>query len=392
MIIAPLPLDEQLRLQDLYSYDILDTHSENDFDELVELASQICKTPISLITLLDKDRQWFKAKNGLTETGTARDVAFCSHAILQDEVFVVEDAAKDERFCDNPLVTGDLNIRFYAGAPIISPSGNKLGTICIIDNKPKTLSKKEERALLLISNQVTKLLEIRRKNILIRKRAKEIIALKSKLVNDVVLEKEINEKALAANLHEDFAQLLASSILYLNMAETQFEKKPFIDIAKKQLHEVLAGLKSLSYKMSPPVISWLTNQQLVEEFIEKISATFPFQITLTKNIDDIACSAEEAGFAMRIIEQWLKILMYKSEISIVNISIATSDSEFTIAIEDDSSIIDFAGREKEIFNSIISDTINSKGGIIDLSVSSFGTNLLKINIPLVKFSPELAKA
>ena len=136
MLIAQLPTNENNRLRDLYSYDILDTPAETDFDELVELASQICKCPISLITLIDKDTQWLKSKKGIEKTQTPRDVAFCSHAILQDDVMVVENALEDERFHDNPLVTEDPNIRFYAGAPIVSPAGHKLGTVCIIDSEP----------------------------------------------------------------------------------------------------------------------------------------------------------------------------------------------------------------------------------------------------------------
>ncbi len=140
MITAAIPASETLRLVDLDSYDIMDSSAEDDFDELVELASQICNSPISFISLLDKDRQWFKSKKGIDDTQSDRDVAFCAHAILQDEVFVVEDASKDIRFVGNPFVTGDAHVRFYAGAPIVSPAGHNLGALCVIDHKPKTLS------------------------------------------------------------------------------------------------------------------------------------------------------------------------------------------------------------------------------------------------------------
>lgn len=170
MYTPPILINEHERLQDLYEYNILDTHAESDFDELVELASHICKCPISLIALLDKDRQWFKAKIGLEISDMPRDVAFCSYAILQDDVMVVEDTTKDERFCDNPTVIGFPNVRFYAGVPIISPAGHKLGTICIADRKPRVLLSEERRILKLLANQATKLLEIRKKNILIKEK------------------------------------------------------------------------------------------------------------------------------------------------------------------------------------------------------------------------------
>jgi GAF domain-containing protein len=132
---AAILQDEDLRLKELQSYNILDTEGERDFDQLVELATLICQSEISLVTLIDKDRQWFKARKGLSIHETPRQVSFCAHTILQDEVFVVHDAAEDERFWDNPLVTDAPHIRFYAGAPIVSESGFNLGTVCVIDKR-----------------------------------------------------------------------------------------------------------------------------------------------------------------------------------------------------------------------------------------------------------------
>ncbi len=161
MIEAPLLPEEADRLKALYKYDILDTEPEGIFDDVVELASCICNTPIALISLIDADRQWFKAKIGLDASQTDRSMAFCSHAILNDHILEVSDALEDERFADNPLVTGDPNIRFYAGAPVITNDGYKLGTICAIDTVPHKLNKNQQKALRSLANQVRANLDLR---------------------------------------------------------------------------------------------------------------------------------------------------------------------------------------------------------------------------------------
>jgi signal transduction histidine kinase len=164
VIVPTLPDNERERLDALYSYGILDTDAESDFDELVKLASHICNTPISLITLIDQDRQWFKAKQGLDVDGTSREVAFCAHAIHQDSLMVVDDAQLDPRFVENPLVTGSPDIRFYAGMPLSTPTGFKLGTLCVIDTIPHHLTPIQREALEILGKQVMKLMELRRRN------------------------------------------------------------------------------------------------------------------------------------------------------------------------------------------------------------------------------------
>ena len=164
MIKASTPEDELSRLKDLYEYDVLDTEAEKSFDDLTQLASDICETPISLISLVDPDRQWFKSKHGIDVAETARDISFCSHAILENQVFEVQNALTDTRFHDNPLVTNDPNIRFYAGAPLITPRGNAIGTLCVISDKPKKLSSKQINALTVLSKEVIAQLELRLNN------------------------------------------------------------------------------------------------------------------------------------------------------------------------------------------------------------------------------------
>lgn len=162
MIKASLPTNEAERLQNLYQYEVLDTPAEGAFDDLTRLAAQICETPVALISLIDRERQWFKSKIGLTASETHRDFAFCAHAILQNRPLIVEDTLQDVRFFDNPLVMGEPYIRSYAGAPLLTPQGNLIGTLCVIDFVSRQISHAQIEALQTLGHQVISQLELRR--------------------------------------------------------------------------------------------------------------------------------------------------------------------------------------------------------------------------------------
>ncbi len=161
MISAPIPVDEKERLAALARYDILDTLPEMDFDNLTRLASNICGTPIALVSLVDVNRQWFKSKLGIEVPETTRVVSFCAHAILGRSLFEVPNALEDERFRDNPLVTGEPGIRFYAGVPLVTSDGHGLGTVCVISRTPHTMMPYQRDALMLLARQVMLLLDNR---------------------------------------------------------------------------------------------------------------------------------------------------------------------------------------------------------------------------------------
>ena len=153
---------ESDRLEALKQYEILGTPSEQTYDDITALAAFICNAPIALISLVDSDRQWFKSKQGLNVDQTSREVSFCSHAILGEDIMVVEDALKDRRFDKNPLVTCAPNIRFYAGVPLLTSERHALGTLCVIDKRPRKLSKKQQAQLKALARQVVVQLEYRR--------------------------------------------------------------------------------------------------------------------------------------------------------------------------------------------------------------------------------------
>jgi GAF domain-containing protein len=165
MIAPPKPPNEEERLEALHGLQILDTPAEKAFDDLVRLASYICETPVAAVSFIDRDRQWFKAKVGIDVPETKRDISFCAHALtLPNETLIVPDASLDARFSDNPLVTEEPKIRFYAGAPLVTENGLVLGTLCVVDHVPKELTPAQIKALTVVRNQVMRELELHKKN------------------------------------------------------------------------------------------------------------------------------------------------------------------------------------------------------------------------------------
>lgn len=190
---TPAPINDAARVAALEKYAILDSEPEQAFDDLAKLASYICKTPIALVSLVDGERQWFKSRLGLSASQTPREVAICSTAIQQKDVFVVPDALKDERFQNNPLVVSEPHIRFYAGAPLINEEGYALGTLCVVDLVPREFDEEQKEALKTLGRLVLAQMEFRRNLILLREaltdrthkeheRERELLALQEKLL------------------------------------------------------------------------------------------------------------------------------------------------------------------------------------------------------------------
>ena len=187
-MVAAIPANETERIAALQRYRILDTTPEDVFDELVQLASTICGAPIALISLVDTSRQWFKARVGLEAQETSRGSSFCAHALHDARLFIVHDARADARFAANPLVLGGPKIRFYAGAPITSPEGLILGTLCVIDHRPRVLDREQCEALRVLARQVIAQFELRRLGSEHAQAAGEVERLKSQFITSVTHE------------------------------------------------------------------------------------------------------------------------------------------------------------------------------------------------------------
>jgi PAS domain S-box-containing protein len=222
------PTNEISRIQTLESYNILDTLPEQAYDDITYLASRIFGTPISLVSLVDSERQWFKSRQGLDASETHRDYAFCDHAIRQPEnVFIVPDTHQDKRFSDNVLVTGAPFIRFYAGAPLITPSGNVLGTLCVIDREPRALSTAEEKTLSSLARLVMTQLQLRMSLI----EAEKNIETQKKL-EATIRESEERFQAFMANTP-------AVTFIKNNEGKYTFVNKKFFNVFNKTLGEVI---------------------------------------------------------------------------------------------------------------------------------------------------------
>lgn len=377
MIIAPIPFNEEQRLKDLYSYELLDSPAEDEFNDLVELASTFCKTPISLITLIDKERQWFKARKGIEMNETERGVSFCSHAILKDEVMVVEDAAKDERFSQNPHVIVDNGIRFYAGAPILSPEGYRLGTVCELDNKPQQFTNEQKKVLELISKQVTKLLELRQKNILIRKKAEESIAYKSQLISRVLIDNENDKRTIANNLHEDLAQRMVYCIHALGGKSAALH----LHVIRDEMNRILTDLRELTYSISPVTDLQFAPGELIDDFINRLAVTFPFQLVLKKSNADECFYPRVSLSLIRIMEEWFRLLLKKQKVSLVEVEVRCEHDHIQLTIEDNGKLANGFTQKQQERIGIIQERVHMEEGSFSFHHKP-GKSVLKIELPL----------
>ena len=242
----PTPSNEQDRLKALESYLIMDSLTEKEFDSITQLASYICDTPISLISLLDKDRQWFKSSVGLNAKETPKAISFCQYAIMGDEVYEIQNALEDKLFVDNPLVTGNPDIRFYAGAPLKNGEGFNLGTLCVIDTIPRILTDAQKNALKLLANQVINLLQLRRKNM-------QLINTQKEFENFIELSKDL---VCIANVDGKFYKVNPAFTTVLGYSKEELEGKPFVDLIHpddlektfKEVEKLATGEKSISFE------------------------------------------------------------------------------------------------------------------------------------------------
>jgi signal transduction histidine kinase len=277
MKIAPPTEDEATRLKTLYDYDVLDSQAEKIFDDLTQLAAQICDTPITLISLVDANRQWFKSKVGLDAQETSRDVAFCSHAIHQKEIFEVEDTLHDKRFFDNPLVISEPNIRFYAGTPLVSHDGHAIGTLCVIDDKPNKLTRNQRQALEVLGRSVISQMELR-KNIKELKQANEH---KTEFLSNMS-----HELRTPLNAIIGFSQLMLHDAKHQELPVKFTEYLGHLDYSGRRLLNVVNSVIDLN-KIEAGMMQLQIEAVCLRTFIKDIQG----MLAITANQKDVTFSA-----------------------------------------------------------------------------------------------------
>jgi len=340
MIQAPLSEKEEDRLNDLLQLKILDTDPEKDFDDLVYLASMICETPISLVSLIDNKRQWFKARVGIDAQETSKDIAFCAHAILGEDLFQIEDATQDERFFDNPLVTDGPKIRFYAGIPLTTKNGHNLGTLCVIDSKPRKLTSEQEKALKILTHQAMNLMEMRLTNL----RQNEFLHLLNEQRKSLEIKNNIHTRLiniLTHDLRNPLNTLHSSVELILEGMLTQEEQKHFLTEINSNVESLIKlmedmlqwGSKQIKNYTSKP--EWFAPHEMVEQIfkISKLSANtknielknkIPQEVTL-KNVK------EKVEFILRnLLQNAVKFTMNGS----ISIEYKENDDQILISVID----------------------------------------------------------
>lgn len=358
MTFPEFPENEAARIAELKKYKLLDTFSENDFDNITKLVAAICEVPIALITLLDLERNFFKSHVGVDFNQSPRNISFCGHAILEDdEIFIVEDATKDERFDDNPLVTENQAV-FYAGVPLINPNGFKLGTLCVFDHKPRQLTDVQIISLKALAKQVVNLIELRKKNSLLIEIQKELQNrnerletfahvvshdLKSPLANITSLTRFLKE--------ENIENLSTDSKMYLD----------YIEDSSLTLKNYINGI--LKFYKADELLDSQKEDVLLKELFDEISEVlisddtlfdFPMAGTL-KNVNKAALTQ----IFLNLIDNSLKYNL--NEKRIVSVKYIDETDFHKFAITDNGMGIDL-GVQEEIFNLFKTTGIKDRNG------------------------------
>lgn len=379
---------ESDRMKDLKSYSILDSLPETDYDNITAIAAEICNTEISLISLIDNKRQWFKSHHGLHATETPREFAFCAYAINEpDNIFIVQDARIDARFHDNPLVTGDPYVIFYAGVPLISDNGLPLGTLCVIDHKPKLLSNSQINSLNALANQVMNILNLR----------KTKLTLEKALINLEEKNQELERFAFVAahDLKSPLIGISGMSQIFLDKYGSQIDDEGreilnLIEGASEKLRSLIDGL--LEYSKSESVLKNKQSTIQLKDLKMDILGLFIYEHKLTlqlkSSINEIVTN--QAALYQILINLVANAIKYNDKEDIkIEIGVSASDTHYEFYVQDNGPGIPLKYQEKifNIFNVIASkDRYGKSGNGIGLATVK---KIVEKSGGMVKVAPEI---
>lgn len=328
-----IPLNEESRLKALKEYSILDTLPQKEYDDITQLASQICGTSISTISLIDEKRQWFKSKVGLSVDSTPKDVSFCGHAIVDpDNIFTVKDSRLDSRFSDNPLVVGEPHVIFYTGVPLVSPEGFALGTLCVIDDKPKELNEQQLKTLKALSNQVVSLFELRKSKMMLER-----------LTNDLESRNSALEKFARVAAHDIKSPLNNISSLteillhqYSNDLDDDAQMMMrMLDTSSQTLRELVDGI--LEHSKSDHILTETRTifnlGKLVDQCIELLNNRQEYQIN--RDFGEVLIAVNKIGLQQILLNLIGNSIKYNDKPKVViSINFAEDEEYYKFQVQD----------------------------------------------------------
>ncbi|MEO7046972.1 MAG: hypothetical protein ABI091_16840 [Ferruginibacter sp.] len=370
-----------MRLRELYSFDILDSEDEEDYNELADLAAFVCGCPTAMISFIDKDRLWYKAKKKLDLIQSPREESFCSQTILTENVTVIKDASKDKRFFDNINVTDGVKIRFYASAAIVSSAGYKLGTVCVIDTVAKEISDEQIKYLVSISKQVSKLLDLRKKNKNILKISEELLLTEKKIstLNTNAREKEKLETAYLLN--ERIAQSLTAIRLNISLAQTAtIQDNQLLENSIKEIKLLTQEITGLSKTLSPTTLEnddYLDHiKMIIQDYEEKNSK---IKFTFSENINPLP-----GNFGLQVFRLIENIMEFSTLCKLNDIHLAIkSTKKFSIIFKyrgfhSDQELL----TERKRLEANITNRVAALNGKLTLKIHKEKDSLLNIRLPL----------
>ena len=364
-----IPQNEIERYRNLKEYNILDTLPEEDYDNITLIASQICHTPISLVSLIDDSRQWFKSHHGIDASETPKEYAFCAHAINNvGELFIIPDSRVDERFHDNPLVTGEPHVIFYAGAPLISPQGFALGTLCVIDNKPNTLDENQKIALQSLSRQVVNLLELRKN--------KELLEASKKNLELKNIELERFAHVAAHDLKSPLSSISGLADLIINNYSSNIddELKELITMISSSSHNLIKLVNGiLEHSKSENLLSENKAEIILDDFLHELKILLDsqneYQFIYPKN--EIRITTNKIALAQIFINLVTNGIKYNDKEHVIIEIRFTQDADFYwFEVKDNGTGIKEEYKERifNIFNvESIADRFGNRGNGIGLA-------------------------